>query len=221
MAQNLLTNASFAADFSGATLHTWTDSQNPANYENYYNFADKPTAIAGWTYTAGTAGDVYIQMSAANAVAMNSNLGTGWIATFGGGSASAGGSLTQTFAANVGQQYVASLDIGGIGYMQPGAQLTFGIYQSEDDLAVATFTASTVAQEITANWQTFTLDFTAPSSSLYFKVFDSTLGGADSTDVAFTAASVTAVPEPATYAIFAGLGVLGFVCWRRRVKLAA
>lgn len=219
-AQNLLTNGSFTADFSGATLHTWTDSQNPANYENYYNFADKPTAIAGWTYTPGIAGDVYIQMSAANATAMNSNLGTGWIPTFGGGSPSAGGSLAQAFTATVGQQYVASLDVGGIGYMQAGAQLTFGVYQSADDSVVATFTASAIAQEITSSWQTFTLDFTAPTSSLYFKVFDSTLGGADSTDVAFIAASVSAVPEPSTYAALAGVGALGLVCWRRRTKPA-
>lgn len=217
-AQNLLTNGSFTADFSGATLHVWTDPQNPANYENYYYFADKPAAIAGWTYAPGIAGDVYIQMSAANATAMNSNLGIGWIPTFGGGSAAAGGSLAQTFTATAGQQYVASLDVAGIGYMQAGAQLTFGIYEAANDAAVATFTASVIGGQITSSWQTFTLDFTAPTSSLYFKVFDSTTGGADSTDVAFTAASVSAVPEPSAYAAFAGLGALGLVCWRRRAK---
>ena len=41
------------------------------------------------------------------------------------------------------------------------------------------------------------------------------------TAVSFQIEAVSAIPEPSTYAAFAGLGALGLVIWRRRQVMSA
>ncbi len=97
--------------------------------------------------------------------------------------------------------------------------LTFGVYRSSDDSALGTYTASVSNDGLTPDWKTVSFSFTTSNTvtdtNLYFKVYDTSISG-PSTDVAFINASVSAIPEPSTFAAVAGGLVLGAALLRRR-----
>ena len=61
--------------------------------------------------------------------------------------------------------------------------------------------------------------FTANNSTEYFN-FASTDGSTRGLMSAITVYNVSAIPEPSTYAVLAGLGVLGVALWRRKARRA-
>jgi len=81
------------------------------------------------------------------------------------------------------------------------------------------FNPNTTGAGVSAgNW------YAAPTDGYSFRILGrnstNTVAGdlmfADSFSVAAGATAISAVPEPSTYAALAGLGALGFACWRRR-----
>ena len=115
-----------------------------------------------------------------------------------------------------GNLFVSNFSAGSISKVSPlGAVSTFVTGLSSpvglafDPVSGALFVA---AQGTSSIYEVTNLSGATGSMSL----FASGLGG-----VQYLTVQSSAVPEPSTYAAFAGLGVLGFAAWRRRKVMAA
>ena len=176
-ADSLITNGTFE-DFSGTPLVSGYTVINAGS-----------SALTGWT-VGGTSVDLI-----ANDYGAVSGYSIDMLGTPG------PGSLSQSFATVIGQQYTLSFDLSANGGGD-GKALTVSL----TGVAPASYMGSTP-------FTTQTLNFVASNASttLMFTSAASGYSGAVIDNV-----SVTAVPEPETYAmLLAGLGLMGAVVRRR------
>jgi hypothetical protein len=118
----------------------------------------------------------------------------------------AGVEQTQNILTTIGAQYRLSFDLG-----------TSPPYDSAPvSILVTAGSASTTFTSTPLNvnqWETFTFDFTATSATTTIS-----LDGQASTGekyIGLDNVSVVPIPEPGTFALFAGSGLLALVGWRR------
>jgi len=125
------------------------------------------------------------------------------------GSTSNAGELSRSFAGIAGTTYVATFDMAGN-------------QRSSSDSLTIDFGTATQTYNLSSNspWSSYSLSFTASSNSSYSLKFSN--AGGDNIGVVLDNVTVTAVPEPETYAMMlAGLGLMGSIARRRKAKLAA
>ncbi len=111
------------------------------------------------------------------------------------------GSLSQSFTAQAGHSYLLSFDLSNNG----GSQMD------------VTFGGTTTTFTPTSTTTPYSLAWTAAASGLQAVVFDSVQGGNGGPVLDNVVLTVTAVPEPGTYALLlSGLLAVGFVARRRQ-----
>jgi hypothetical protein len=182
------------AGAANADAVSWADNFNA-------DAGGTSTLPAGWTVTGGTV-DVI-------------GAGTSWDFGLGAshgkfidldGSSGAAGTLSRQLALQAGTQYLLSFDLAGsqrAGYDQ-GNLVNVGFGSSHASYNLATFDS----------FQTHSLLFTAASSGMYSISFANQ--GGDNVGALLDNVSVSAVPEPESYALMlAGLGALALVQRRR------
>lgn len=159
---------------------------------------------AGWTVTGGT---VDVVGGAGGFASLCASGGVVCIDLD--GSTMNAGELSRSFAGTAGTVYTATFDLAGNqrNYPTDNLVVTFGTASQTFNLA------SNVA------WNTYSLSFTASSDANYSLNFNN--AGGDNVGIVLDNVSVTAVPEPETYAmLLAGLGVMGAVARRRKAQSA-
>lgn len=113
------------------------------------------------------------------------------------------GALTQSFAAMAGYTYRLEWD-----YFKNGGFGTLAVSVGSQSVNITSEPGSTVNQFLT---------FTAPTTDSYLVSFSTANTGSGGPVVDNIALTVTAVPEPAEWAMMmAGLGVIGVIAARRR-----
>lgn len=130
---------------------------------------------------------------------------------FNGLGAPVGSGLEQTFITNIGQSYSVSYVIGASGT----DGISVGIH-GEVVSASSVVLGQADASTATLGWSaptTFSFVATTGSTKIRFTDISPSTAGVD---LDLDAVSVTAVPEPSTYAVLSGLALVGFACWRRR-----
>jgi hypothetical protein len=116
------------------------------------------------------------------------------------------GAISQTFATVLGKTYVLSLD-----FTQNGSGRTADVVLDSTTLTTLTGTGS---------WQTWTTSFVGTGSPTTLTI--SEVIGGNSGGIVLDNISVTAVPEPATWAmLITGFGMVGYGLRRRRTAVAA
>lgn len=183
-----------AAAFTNGSFEQGTD---PGNFTN----ADTTsTAITGWTVTSGNV----------------DYIGTYW--TAGDGSRSvdltggAPGTLSQTFDTAAGTSYLVRFLLAGNPAGDPSVK-TLNVSATGGSTASYTFddTGKTLSN---MGWTAFTYGFTATGGSTTLSFASTTAG---SYGPALDGVSVSAVPEPATWAMMiGGFGLVGGTLRRRR-----
>jgi hypothetical protein len=123
--------------------------------------------------------------------------------------------IEQTFSTAIGQTYMLDFWLGRNG--DPSADI--GPEPLEAQVAVldasnTTISSLTAEPPSTDTWSMSTLGFTADSSTSTV-IFTDISGSNPNSDLFLDNVSVSAVPEPSTFAALAGLSVLGFAAYRR------
>ena len=125
------------------------------------------------------------------------------------GSSNKAGVLSRSFSLIAGNTYTALFDLSG--NKRGGTDrvtVTFG---------TSVFTFSNLAS--TSPWSTYEIEFTPTASQAYTLSFAN--AGGDNVGALLDNVSVTAVPEPETFAmLLAGLGLMGAVVGRRKANQA-
>jgi choice-of-anchor C domain-containing protein len=158
------------------------------------------TAINGWVVTGNSVdyiGSYWVAQQGSRSIDLNGN---------------AQGGIQQTFDTVVGQLYNISFWLAG---NTDGAPTTKSVEVGATGAASSIFTFDTTGFSAPANmgWKNYNYQFAATSASttLSFGSLDATAFGASLDNV-----SVSAVPEPATWAMMLlGIGLIGGVMRRR------
>lgn len=128
-------------------------------------------------------------------------------------SGSEDGVISQTFATIVGQKYAVSFSMAGNPDNTDSSEIVKTLQVGLAGIPLYSFD-TTGKSAANMGWETKSFQFTAAgtSSKLFFASMQDSPWGPALDNV-----SVTAVPEPETYALFlAGLGLMGAVARRRR-----
>lgn len=186
--------------------------EGTGNIATYTTLAAPSTAINGWTVTSGSIDWI----------------GGYWTAQAGNRSLDLAGSnangviVGQTFATVVGQTYEVAFWMAGNPDRLTTKYLSATVTDATDDSVLATqnfsFTNTAATTKTNMGWTEYSLVFIAESTStkLTFTSLNAVSWGAALDNV-----SVTAVPEPATLAIWSLFGAVGMTAtWRRRRRAA-
>lgn len=201
------TNGSF--EFGNPSNTPGTNTQD-ASVNSQQLFVGDNTTLTGWT-VIGTTGNDIAWIGNSNAYGLSASDGnnfldlTGW--QFGG---AIGKGVAQTFDTVAGQQYTVSFDLGNSNLFNYGINA----------LTVKAGSLNQVVYSNTYNlnnsWEHRTLGFVAqgPSTTLSF-----TGAYARWYYIGLDNVTVTAVPEPETYAmLLAGMGLVGAIARRRKAS---
>ncbi len=124
------------------------------------------------------------------------------------------GGVEQTFSTVAGTTYTLSFDLGSSStYITPSA-VAASVLVVDVGTKTETFTSTALGAN---NWQSYSMTFTAANPTTTISLLGTT--GRDYIGLDNVALSVTAVPEPGTWAMMlAGVAALGSVVSRRRVQ---
>jgi Protein of unknown function (DUF642)/PEP-CTERM motif len=207
-AANLLTNGGFEAPIAGGF---------------FQNFTSGSTGVTGWTVDAftpfgGSGGNVDIVNGAFTPSGPSPAAeGAQFLDLVGFGTV---GSIYQTFATVAGERYNVSFAyshnmFGG----DPAASADFAVYGGVFTSLVTPFLtfAHSTGTSTNLDWQTYSYSFVADGAQSTI-AFGNATGGLNA-GVFLDAVSVTAVPEPATWAMMiSGFALVGGAMRRRNVK---
>ncbi len=204
-ASNLITNGSFEVG---------TPSDNP--YDSSANsqqlLSGDTTSLSGWTVTGAASSDI-AWIGSSNTYGVTASQGSDFLDLTGWQWGGAGGKgVMQTISTVAGQQYTLSFDLGNsISYNYGGTNAL-----SVQAGSLSQVVSSVGTQSVNA-WDHYTLSFVAQSASTAV----SFTGVQATYYIGLDNVSVTAVPEPETFALLlAGLGVVGAVARRRKATTA-
>lgn len=138
-------------------------------------------------------------------------------ASFGAGNVNNVSALTQAFSTVGGGSFALAFDAGALG---AGTQdIVASVYAVGNSTPIATRTILTTANDnLGSTFNPYALDFTAMAGGSYYVSFNA-VGQGDNIDPILDNVSVSAVPEPATWAMMLlGFAALGFAGYRQARK---
>jgi len=217
LAQNLIVNGSFEIDAPTAPSYNNNGGVNP--------FSDPdvgPTGsfITGWTAAIPDGHTVTFFAADGGGGGRPTPVDGSYIYNVGGFARERGfGTIFQDFSTSIGQQYHLSYFIAGQFGETDNAMAFTQVY---DIVSGSTNGPALNSQSASTNSNTFQYYdflFTAIGTTSRLMFTDAqVLSGLSGTDqqLNIDAVSVTAIPEPSTYAAMAGAAMLGLAVWRRR-----
>lgn len=185
-------------------------------YQNYGSFTDNPFAgpsFQGWDITLNNV-DIVNPIVGWNAPAFE---GLQILDLVGYGST---GAIAQSFTTTPGQSYLLTFGYGN----NPGsgpAEANVTVFGSSSLLSALVFHNTSTTGNL--NWSTYSTSFVANSETTTL-AFNTTIGG-NNGGILLDAVAVSAVPEPATWAMmifgFAGIALMAYRRSRRSLGTAA
>jgi hypothetical protein len=182
-------------------------------YENYGTKTD-PTNYGGSSFDSSwtiTTNNVDIVTANGTGWAAPAFVGTQYLDLVGYGST---GGISQSLATKAGQTYELTFAFGN----NPGSTNSASALVTVGDLSQTVTHTTSTTNDI--NWTVFSGDFTASSSSTSLSFLETV--GSNNGGVLLDGISVSAVPEPSTWAMmllgFAGIGFMGYRQSRKRAS---
>jgi len=129
--------------------------------------------------------------------------------SFNGAGGQAGGKIWQSFTTSIGQEYTVSYSVGRSGLGGGGDTVSL---EAKVNNAGNT-TQNTSKSELSWTSQSFT--FTASATSTILSFVDVSTAALANYDLALDGVSISAVPEPSSYAAMFGIGLVGVASVRR------